>query len=304
MYKYGQLLPASAPRAAEANAALLGTDTLGIEVTEANVAQRCGLGNIDPQHNQSGNGISAIEVALGWPLPETGVQLVTIRADLDSLGAMALLTLRAEGRLITPPIRARVAEVGRVDSFAWGAWPGPRPMPNSADDILADVGGLEICVLAAAMRDGRTDLSERVETARAWLLSGTLPAAYAVAPRERAEALWKALCDGRVVVREAVPGRLTEVISEVDGALQLGYRIAPVVVALNPRFTFPDRSVGRKYTIAQYQVGAVDLERAAAQLSELEPGWGGSGTIKGSPQGGGSRLELQEVSSAVVGALA
>lgn len=303
MYRFGQLLPALARGAELRNSPLLGNATLGIEVTEPALAARCGLGNIDPQHDGSGSELSAIEAALAWPLPPAGAWLVTIRPDLDAIGAMALLGLRAEGRAITSPMRGRIADVGLVDCFAWGRWPGARPMPTCLDDILEDVGGRDTDVLAGAMRDAGRELSDRVTIARTWLLSGTAPAAYLEAPRERAAVLWRGLRDGRIVMREAVPDRLVEVISDIDGALQLGYRIAPVVVTLNPHFVFPDGSTGRKYTIAQYQIGAVDLSRVAATLSELEPGWSGQMTIVGSPQGQASRLHLPLVSSAAVAAL-
>jgi len=303
MYRFGQLLPAAADGAEQQNSPLLGDGTLGIEVTEPNLAARCGLGNIDPQHDGAGSDLSAIAAALAWCIPPAGAMLVTIRPDLDALGAMALLELRSEGRVITPSMRGRISEVGRVDRFAWGKWPGGRPMPTNIDDIVTDVGGRDTTVLAAAMRDFRREFSDRVAIAKTWLLSGTVPAAYLEAPRARAAALWRGLREGRIAIRQPVPGRLAEVISDIDGALQLGYRVAPVVVALNPQFVFPDGSVGRKYTIAQYQIGAADLDLVAATLSVHEPGWGGQVAIKGSPQGRASRLELPLVSSAVVAAL-
>ena len=76
------------------NDKLLGLHTLGIEVTDESFANRCGLGNIDPQHQVRGKS-SAIEEALSFPLPKEGSKLVTMRPDKDSIGAMAVLTLRA-----------------------------------------------------------------------------------------------------------------------------------------------------------------------------------------------------------------
>ncbi len=55
LYRYALLLPAGAQGAEANNAPLLGSNTLGIEVTEAALGTCCGLGNIDPQLN-------------GWPM--------------------------------------------------------------------------------------------------------------------------------------------------------------------------------------------------------------------------------------------
>jgi hypothetical protein len=83
----------------------------------------------------------------------------------------------------------------------------------------------------------------------------------------------------------------------------VGYRLAPVVVVLNPRFAFPDGAVGPKYTIAQYAPGYADLDAALAVILGLEGGWGGSLTIKGSPQGHPSRLDRAAVARAVARSL-
>ncbi len=303
-FSYDLLLPAGATGAKRHNEQVLRDLTLGIEVTEPELAARCRLGNIDPQHDGSGSSLSAIEAAATWPLPPDGAKLVTIRPDLDAIGAMALLTYRAEGRMLTPPMKSRIAAVAKTDRFDRGPWPGRQPMPRSPDDLLADIGGDEIGLVTAAMRDDTLDVSERVQIAKAWLSGGVVPLAYAQAPRERAERLWRALETGDVLVEESrAPARLVEIVSEVDGALHLGYRFAPVVIALNPHFRFRDGAIGPKFTIAQYRQGHADLDKALVSIARMEDGWGGSLTIKGSPQGRPSGLNRDSVASAVVAAL-
>ena len=93
-YRYAVLNKDRTPEARAQNAKWLGPRTLGIEVTSKDLARECQLGNIDPQHNSDGHS-SAIEEALVCPLPPKGTILVTIRPDKDSIGAMAILTLRA-----------------------------------------------------------------------------------------------------------------------------------------------------------------------------------------------------------------
>jgi len=96
-YLCGLLRRDVSPEADRHNDQWLGPDTLGIEVTTDALAARCGLGNIDPQH-QTGGKSSAVEDALTFPLPKVGSRLVTIRSDKDSVGAMAVLILRVQGK--------------------------------------------------------------------------------------------------------------------------------------------------------------------------------------------------------------
>jgi hypothetical protein len=304
IYRYGLLIPTGSDGADRDNAPLLGAATLGIEVTEDALARRCGLGNIDPQHDGLGSKLAAIEAAANWPLPPPGAMLVTIRPDLDSLGAMAVLTYRAEGRLLTPPMKTRIAEAAKADRFDRGPWPGPLPWPTTPEDLVNDLCGDDSGILSAATRNEKMALDSRVRLALDWLVSGIVPDTYRRAPLERAGRLLRAIREGNLLADTTeAPGRMVEVVTTVDGALAVGYRLAPVVVALNPWFAFPGGAIGPKYTVAQYAPGYADLDAALAVLLELEPGWGGSRTIKGSPQGHPSRLDRMTVARAVAGCL-
>jgi len=98
IYRFGMLRTDRSEEADRHNAELLGPNTLGVEVTRPELASRCGLGNIDPQHEQGVEKSSAAEAALVCPLPPTGTTIVTIRFDKDAIVAMAVLALRAEGK--------------------------------------------------------------------------------------------------------------------------------------------------------------------------------------------------------------
>ena len=182
-YRNALLNPAETREAERANSAHLGALTLGIEVTLPRLAARCGLGNIDPQHGTRARdgAVAAIEACLDASLPPPGAVLVTIRPDLDALGAMALLTLRATAWSAIPqarPLLDRVARVARADRFDMGHWPGPRPMPASFEDLLDDGSGREIPVLSAVVADCRVPLEARVRAAGRWLVRGRLPSAH------------------------------------------------------------------------------------------------------------------------------
>jgi len=77
--------------------------------------------------------------------------------------------------------------------------------------------------------------------------------------------------------------------------MELGYRNAPAVVAINPRFQLQGGEPYEKYVIAQYTMGYIDLKAVAQELSQLEQGWGGSPTIIGSPQGKSSTLSREQI---------
>ena len=123
--------------------------TLGIEITDKDVAARCRLGNLDGQHvarTDWMSGLAAIEIALcvdlnsslvghaGPPWPNSNLPtlvcdattLATTRPDVDSVGAMAVLVLRTIGIAIDVEF---VKVVANADSFRVDAW-SPKPLPT------------------------------------------------------------------------------------------------------------------------------------------------------------------------------
>jgi hypothetical protein len=296
-YRHGLLdpriedgLPPHLRAAAEAaNAPLLGPRTLGIEVTVPALARRCGLGNIDPQHGGNDGGSAAIDLCLGLPVPPIGTILVTVRPDVDALGSMALLGLRATGATCSAALIARVRAISTADRFACGPWPGPKPLPRSPDDLDRASPLAGVAELAA---DPALPLSERVAGIAAWLATGAAPPVDLSAERRRARELLDRLAAGLDTIEPVLGGRAALVRAQSGGALRLGYRLAPVVIAENPAFGQPPH---RKLTIAQYAAGHADLHRVAGDLAACEPGWGGSATLVGSPQGRAAGLPLSMV---------
>lgn len=123
--------------------------TLGIEITDPAVAAQCKLGNLDGQHVTRDDwmaGLAAIEIAkrvdldaslagqAGPPRPGSNLPtlirstttLATTRPDVDSVGAMAVLVLRALKIAIDGEF---VRTVAKADSFRAGAW-SPAPLPT------------------------------------------------------------------------------------------------------------------------------------------------------------------------------
>jgi len=296
-YRYGLLDPRPDARAEVHNAPLLGKKTLGLEVTVLELAARCGLGNIDPQHLGGAPERTAISECLDHILPPPGAMLVTIRPDLDAFGAMALLSLRANGHSIGDDLHERIAKIDQADRFAHGAWPGVRPLPTEQtpfsgmlDDLawkLAGIGG--------AVNDAGLSVCERVGHVMRWLDSGEEAEGYRECWLGERQEMARGLASGAITISTIGQDRMAVIASNLPQALRLGYHLASVVVALNDRFCLVGSPKHRKFTIAQYAPGYLDMAAVCEALNAREPGWGGSATIIGSPQGVGSGLELAEV---------
>lgn len=296
-YRYGLLLPFRQKGAASRNASLLGPLTLGIEVTELELAMACGLGNIDPQHGVASGGggtmLAAIEAALECPLPPPGAMLVTIRPDADAFGAMAVLTHRALGRPIGATMRVRIGEVAREDAFRFGSWKQwrkanqPLPIPASLHDLSPTSS--RSGALSRIAQNGSLDAAVRVQATLDWLAGGCLPVSQPNHPPEQEQLLIDSWNSGEICVAQ-VHLSLAVIRSDFPQALRkLGYRHAPVVIAEG------ELEAGRKITIAQFEPGWIDLAELCSRLNALEPGWGGSPTIIGSPQGVPCRTLLADV---------
>lgn len=296
-YQFTTLDPRNIPAAAEANDKVFANPVYGIEVTVPALAERCAF-NLDPQHTEGDTNRAAIEDALTIELPAEGFTLATIRADLDAIGSMAILNLRAKGESLEPAME-RIAMVATSDKFARGGWPGVRPLPTMENPWPEEQASRQLAAIAAAVMDFNVPLADRVATMEKWLLTGNEPAEY----RERVEQerldMIRALETGQIKHETRSNGRIAVVESTHRAATSVGYSLAPVVVALNPSFKQGPSEPYKKFTICQFANGYADIKSALAELNELENGWGGSPMIGGSPQGVSSRLTIDEVVAVV-----
>ncbi len=289
-FSFDLIAPGVSPRVPDPN-------LLGIEVSDPALAALCGLGNIDPQHTPGAAATvpAAIEASLHAPLPPAGSRLVTVRPDLDAFGAMAVLCLRALGRRVDAAMTERISRIAALDRHDRGPWPGPRPLPRTAQDFAEDWPGADLAQLGACMRDRSLMMEQRVRAMLHWLETEAVPEGYHDGIAASHAALLRSLRLGTTIVETALQGRVAVVKSTHPGALGLGYRRAKIVVALNPVFAFTKDMVGRKYTIARWSAGDADLDVVAHRLGAIEPGWGGQSGITGSPQFAPSALTLDQV---------
>ena len=276
-------------------------DALGIEMTEPAIARLCGLGNIDPQHgpDSTPDSPAAIEACLDEPLPPEGARLLTIRPDLDSIGAMAVFLLRARG--IEPSaildIRKRISRIADVDRFAQGPWPGRRGLPHSVEEILEDGIDPDLAAMTVCVFERELQMAVKVERIADWLETGKVPGIYQRRATRPAEQLFQSMIEGKTdfSTHHYHGHAIASVVSTGLLALRQAYRLAPVVVALNPEFKFPSGKRGKKFTIARWDETHAELDIVAKHIARLEDGWGGQPGIKGSPQAHPSELEIEQV---------
>jgi hypothetical protein len=261
-------------------------------------AERCTLGNIDPQHTEGNIDLAAIEVAQTCDVPPSEATMVTVRADLDALGSMALLKYRARGGEVKPEMLVRIEAIAKTDKFARGGWPGKSDIPSKENPWPTTGGTSENKTLApimARVMDFKISVAERVKSVEEYLAQGTEPAGY----REKVEAertdMLEALENGGIKVEVVANGNIAYVESSHLSGTNLGYSQAPVVIAFNPTFKQGPGEACKKYTVCQCNDTWVDLVAVKNELAQLEEGWGGSPTIIGSPQGKSSELSKETI---------
>lgn len=281
VYTFAQFDPR--PQGAEHNDAIFEdaeTCVLGIEVTVGALAAKCSLGNLD--HHGAGSTAetpSACEQALNCSLPPEKATLATVRADADSVAAMAVLASRQEGRTINTGIAEAIGMFDRLG-----------PSAGRPDDRVIAVGRVAA--------DFKRPLPERTAWVQAILEgSGDLDEVATLVQAHDAE-IEEARAASEISVE--ADGRISVVVSTNRHATQLGYEHAPVVVACNPEMPVdprdPSQGSYKKFTICRYDSHvAVDIAGALRELNELEEGWGGRADIGGSPQGVSSELTLEQV---------
>jgi hypothetical protein len=324
-YKYATFDPR--PAGEDANNSIFedGRYVIGIEVTIPILAERCAL-NLD-HHGQDSGKPPAIVQALDYLVPYKAT-LATVRPDLDSVGAMAVLSMRRMASDISPcdteekgqfyrktglglnessrtakPIygfefKRRLTTVADADVAALAAssdWQ-PRELPSTENpwpDAAAAGDREDLAAMAAAVSDFRVPLEGRVDWMTQWLCFGTEPSGYREKVEDERHSMIKALENGSI--EYCNKNGVALVISTHRAATTVGYSVAPIVIALNPEFRIGDGDPHAKFTICQWKAGYVDLAAVWAELSELESGWGGTATIGGSPQGVSSSLSIDKV---------
>lgn len=261
-----------------------GKKVYGIEVTIPALAEKCELGNLDPQHTGGDPNRAAIEDAVLVELPPDDALLVTVRPDPDSLGSMAIFNIRHKNPQLKPETIEKVHKVAEADTFSKGAWPGKREIPSEENPWPE--GQSELAPVGALSMDFKVPIKSRVEKIQQWLEGDVIPQEYLERIEIERKDIVKAIESGGIKIEER--NGIAMVESAHRSGIDMGYRNAPIVIARNPKFQFAGGEPHVKYTVAQYTLGYADLKAALEELKTREAGFG-------SPQGISSQLSMEDV---------
>jgi hypothetical protein len=190
-----------------------------------------------------------------------------------------------------------VKAVSVSDTFANGDWE-PKPLP-SKDNIWTGVKNRSLSAMSAAIMDFKIPVAERVKLMEEWLESGNEPVVYRERVEKDREQLVEMLEKGDIKYQTVHDGKLSLVTSTNIAGTTVGYSLSPVTAVTNPSFSFQGNEPIVKHTVCQFKLGYVDLPAVLSELNEVEPGWGGSPTIIGSPQGVSSKITPEQLSEII-----
>jgi len=273
---------------------------VGIELTDIELSRYCHM-SIDPQHNSSSNSITSIEMVYKYrdrlsKMAEifSKVSLITIKPDLDSIGAMVLATLSINHQTlqITGDILLRLIAIANSDRHGSTSKWNKHKRINYFNEPLFSKFGIPIGILSAI--GSHDDIGIKLQYMTDYILTGTFEKfdKYTAIMLKKNEVSSKS-----TNVQIIIENKLVFVESNYRGAIGLGYRYAPVVLAKNPSYRFGQNGMkGVKYTIAQFNTSRVDIEKILNRILVLEKGWGGDiSSIIGSSQREPSKLTTEQV---------
>jgi hypothetical protein len=301
---YEELRPASAKASLE-KLKQDGYYVVGLEVTEPALQELVDV-NIDPQHSgEKRTDTSAVDFShknfksVLEKIKEP-IAFVTSKADLDSIGAMAIFTMALEGRtdeLSSTGFAARVSLINKFDNYKLEEKRTDKTLEQAIKDTRI-LGGID-----TAVKDFKISVLERVKLIEEFLKTGEQPSKYVTEYDNTIEQIIQSCADGTTTIKLHEKG-FTVVESPYMKAFDMGYTQSPLVVACNKKFD--PRNTGTtqvKVTIGQHpSAQLIDFSKLIKDLNAVEPSyvekenqWGGSSTIFGSPVKTGTLLDLEQI---------
>lgn len=265
---------------------------IGIEVFDNEISQFCHL-NIDPQHNNSKNdsSITALEMVfkLKSDLKEAAygfnnILLLTIKCDLDSISAISLVTMVLKSKFeINGDLILRLKAISLSDRHGMANEWKPNIRYDHFNLVSYTKYGIPVSLITI-IGDINLNINYKIKTMTDYLLYGE----FKDSEKYNQKAITKlSYIKSSTSHKVIIPEKLIFVESTYRGAIGFGYKKAPIVIAKNPKYAFGkknNRIYGNKYTIAQYKENYIELDKIKDRVNKLEPGWGGSFVIIGSPQ--------------------
>lgn len=166
----------------------------------------------------------------------------------------------------------------------------------SLDDPVERVFGPEMLTLV--VKDRKRNLRQRLQIVGEWIETQTFPGIQALETKVRG--------DHVELINLAPQARLWHQnrIATVETTSRLVRRLcnllAPVGIAINDTFRVRDTAPYRKVSIFLRAAEYLNLAELCRDLSWVEPGWRGSPTAIGSPEGQSCTMPCQELVNMVV----
>jgi len=262
---------------------------VGVEVTLPQYEEYCMI-SIDPQHspNQQ-NQITSIEYIFNFQdsilevVKEFNkIVLTTVKTDIDSIGTMAIITLLLRNELkLDGDLILRLKAIAKSDRHGRRNWKMQKEDYFHFNDY--NIFGLP-SGLAYMTSDHKITIDQKVKNVISYLITGTFKTL-----NKYNNLVYNNLkqSNKNTSLKIIVPKKLCFVESKHRGGIAYGYKQTSCVIAKNPSFSFgqePSKIIGTKITIAQYSdSNFIDLNKVRFELNQIEPGWGGSNVIIGSP---------------------
>lgn len=276
-------------------------NTYGIEVV-GKYASMCTF-NLDPQHGGMGkkeNIAAARKATIIERLPKKDEIIIFSRVDPDALAACVILEERITGKFDNEfPIdmAMRINLISTIDEFNHKTWK-PQTLPSTENKWPNGIS-LTYSAIAAQCFDFKVPIEERLEAMRKYLYTGEVNSDYIEKVEKERNKFIEELNNGKIIFKEIYPG-VALIESESRNSTTVGYSIAPVVISINPKFSFQGGTPIRKWTISEYAEYYIDIENLTKELNDIESGCGGNKTLVGSPMGIDSKIPTEKLIDLVI----
>ena len=274
-----------------------GYTVIGLEMTIPELAELCSR-NIDPQHtDKRGEQSCAKEIAekapelLGWFKSKDldKIIFVTNRVDVDSVAAFVLADRYLKGEKIA--MNENIEAINAHDTAAGKPWSGPVPI-EEAFDPNSKTGALAASIQVFNVTE------DNIADVKGFIDSGEVRDSIMDSFRKSQQTIIGKVESGEI--KTEVVGGIAYVMSSDRAATNVGYSLAPVVVAENPVMRASDGHTYRKISICQHSEGGyVDLRAVGAELAAREEGWGGNPSFIGSPQNQDCTISMSDIKKTV-----
>ena len=270
-----------------------GKKIVGLEMTVADLSDICDK-NIDPQHTDGkADECCAKTVAenakkLLAEFKGQDVVFVTNRVDVDSIAAYVTADRYLQGK--PTEYNGNLAKINEHDAHLGAKWEGPKPIEqafNPNNKVAALASSVKVFMVTP----------KNIEDVKTFIDTGKVDETVMNNYRTVQTGIIDRVKSGEI--KAEVVGGVAYVETTLPCATNVGYSMAPVVVATNPAMRNPDGTTYRKVSICQHEAEYADLGAVKNELSAREAGWGGSPTFVGSPQGQDCTIKLSDIKKLV-----